>query len=453
MEKFIIKIVNSYLILFLVLVLFIMEIVLYLGDGAILSSSMSILYSKYKHTPRSKKVLELKDNATKITGVIIILTNLTHQIITILCTILFLHYFGYKGLAYCSIGLGIFYAYFEIFLKITSVEYPEQIVYVLSDILYAVYKLLGPISHVMESFVFFQLKLLGVHKKRSHDPVQEIRGAIGYHLDKIDQDHAHILKNAANLSNWSVLEIMKHRKNLVTISIGESFTNLIDIIRNTGQEYIPVWKGTEEDIIGFIDSHFFLKTIVLEDYNNEGKNLKDNVPEERKISNYIQQPTFIYKRMTISKFLNMLNHENESPKKKNGGLNYNIHRQDKVFLVVEEDGSFVGLVNRDNLSDAIIKNTNCSNITNIRKYKDGYIVPGGTTINNINFLLGFDLDASYITVTNLFLNYYKSNSNKFNYVDLSKYKIILLSKPTTSKMFFYIEERKNPSSNNKASES
>jgi Mg2+/Co2+ transporter CorB len=433
--------VNYYLILFLVIVLFFIEIILYLGDGAILSSSVSILYSKYKNTKSSKKIMELKDNATKITGVIIILTNISHQIITILCSVLFLHYFGYKGLAYCSLGLGIFYAYFEIFLKITSVEYPEQIVYFLSDILYSIYKLLCPISNFMERFIFLQLKLLGVKKKNGHDPVQEIRGAIGYHLDKIDQDHAHILKNAANLNNWSVLEIMKHRKNLITIGVEESFDNLINIIRNTGQEYIPVWQGTEEDIIGFIDSHFFLKTIVLEDYNAEKTKL-ESIIKERKIKDYIQQPTFIYKRMTISKFLQMLNSQEDSPKKRNGTLNQSIHRQDKIFLVVEEDGSFVGLVNRDNLSDAIIKNTNCSNITNIRKYKEGYIVPGGTTINNINFLLGFDLDASHITITNLFLNHYRNASNKINYVEVGKYKIILLSKPTTSKMFFYIEEKK-----------
>ena len=100
------------------------------------------------------------------------------------------------------------------------------------------------------------------------------------------------------------------------------------------------------------------------------------------------------------------------------------------------------MIHRDNLADAIIRNTNSTDITNIRKYKDGFIIPGGTTIKSINLILGFDLDASYITLNNLFLNYYNSVSNKNNYVIFKNYKIILLNKTTSSKMVFYIENFK-----------
>ena len=104
------------------------------------------------------------------------------------------------------------------------------------------------------------------------------------------------------------------------------------------------------------------------------------------------------------------------------------------------------MINRDNVADAIIRNTNSADLANIRKYKEGYIIPGGTTLNNINLLLGFDLDTSYITLNNLFLNYYHSVNNKNNYVLINNYKIILLNKSTGNKMVFYVEYLKNNSS-------
>ena len=151
--------------------------------------------------------------------------------------------------------------------------------------------------------------------------------------------------------------------------------------------------------------------------------------------------------MTISKFLQMLNNKPTILNDDNNILTTSLGPSpslEKIFFVVEEDGSFLGMIHRDNLADAIIRNTNSSDISNIRKYKNGYILPGGTTINNINLILGFDMDTSFISLSNLFLNFYNSIHNKNNYVIVGNYKIILLNKSTSSKMVFYIEQLKTP---------
>lgn len=430
-------IMSIYLIIISLIILFFLEIILYLGDGSILSASLATLYDQYKNDKQIKQIVELKNNVNKMSGSIIIVTNITHQLINRFFSVIVLYYFGPDAGIYGILVLGLFYAYLETFLKFISVEFAESILFSLSGILFSLYKLMTPISNTIENIVFFQLKLLGINKKKTLDPVEEIRGAIGYNLDKIDNDYAYVLKSAANLINWSVLEIMTHRKNLIMISVDDSFQNIINTILSTYQEYIPVWQDDQDNVIGYINSSIFFRSILIEDYKINSKNKKN-------IKDYIQKPIFIYKRMTISKFLQMINNKPNIINNYDTNIsNFSFNNQplmEKIFFVVEEDGSFLGVIHRDNLSDAIIKNTNSADISNIRKYKNGYIIPGGTTLNNINLVLGFDLDTSYITLNNLFLNYYNSINNKNNYIIFDKYKIILLNKTTSSKMVFYIEQ-------------
>lgn len=299
------------------------------------------------------------------------------------------------------------------------------------------------ITELLEKFVFLQLKIFNIKKKETNDAVDEIRGAIGYNFDKIDSDYANVLKSAADLINWSVLEIMTHRKNLITISVDDSFNNILNIILSTYQEYIPVWENEQDNVIGYINASVFFRSVLIDDYKINNIN---NKLVKKTIKNYIQKPVFIYKRMTISKFLQMLNNKPNIINNDDHNItltNNNKPMLEKIFFVVEEDGSFLGIIHRDNVADAIITNTNSADLANIRKYKDGYIIPGGTTLSNINVLLNFDLDGSYITLNNLFLNYYNSLNNKNNYVIINNYKIILLNKTTSNKMVFYIEQLKN----------
>ena len=431
---------NIYIIIALLVVLFLFDIIFYLGDGALLSASMGSLYDQYKGHKKLKKILELKNNVNKISGSIIIINNISHQVINRLFTMMVFYYWGPGAEWTSTVFLGLFYAYFETFLKFTSVEFAETTVFRLSDILYVLYKIMAPISNLIENAIFFQLSLVGIDKKTENDPVEEIRGAIGYNLDKLDNDYAHVLKSVANLINWSVLEIMTHRKNIIMVSIDDSWLNILNTLLSTYQEYIPVWQNDHDNVIGYINSSMFFRSILIDDY-------KANNKQKKNIEEYVQKPTFIYKRMTISKFLQMLNNKPTILNDDNNILTTSLGPSpslEKIFFVVEEDGSFLGMIHRDNLADAIIRNTNSSDISNIRKYKNGYILPGGTTINNINLILGFDMDTSFISLSNLFLNFYNSIHNKNNYVIVGNYKIILLNKSTSSKMVFYIEQLKTP---------
>jgi Mg2+/Co2+ transporter CorB len=417
-------------------VLLIFEIMFYMGDGALLSASTATLYEKYKGSKKIKTIMELKNNANKIGGSIIIITNFSHQLVNRLFTLFAAYYWGSSGEWISTVFLGLFYGYLETFLKFTSVEFAESIVFNFSNFLYFIHKVMAPVSNMIESFVFFQLRLFGIDKQKINDPVHEIRGAIGYNLDKIDDDYAHVLKSAADLINWSVLEIMTHRKNIIMVSVDDSFNNILNSVLSTYQEFIPVWQDDPDNVIGYINSSMFFRSVLVEDYKVNGNKHK------KTIKDYIQKPTFIYKRMTISKFLQMLNNKpniineyNQTPNVFNGSP-----ALEKVFFVVEEDGSFLGMIHRDNLADAIIRNTNSIDIANIRKYNEGYIVPGGITLNNLNLILDFNLDTSYITLNNLFLNYYNSLNHKNNSITINSYKIILLNKSTSSKMMFYIEK-------------
>jgi putative hemolysin len=429
---------NIYIIIIILIGLFILEIILYLGDGAILSASLATLYEQYKNDKKIKQIVELKNHVNKISGSIIIITNITHQLINRFFGLMVFYYWGPEADLSGALILGLFYAYLETFLKFISVEFAESILYSLSKFLFSLYTLMNPISNTIENIVFFQLRLFGINKKKILDPVEEIRGAIGYNLDKIDNDYAYVLKSAANLINWSVLEIMTHRKNIITVSVDEGFQNIVNTVLSTYQEYIPVWQDDQDNVIGYINTSMFFRSILIEDYKINGKSSKKNIKD------YIQKPIFIYKRMTISKFLQMINNKPNLSKNTDTNINnFSFNNQpliEKIFFVVEEDGSFLGIIHRDNLSDAIISNTNSADIANIKKYKDGYIIPGGTTLNNINLILGFNLDTSYISLSNLFLNYYNSVNNKNNYVIIDNYKIILLNKTTSSKMVFYLEQ-------------
>jgi putative hemolysin len=84
----------------------------------------------------------------------------------------------------------------------------------------------------------------------------------------IPADQARYLRNVFELSDKKVRDIMVPRDQVVTLSLGASEDEILDIARDTAHTRMPVWEGEANNIVGIVNTkdlfHLFsLKGLVI----------------------------------------------------------------------------------------------------------------------------------------------------------------------------------------------
>jgi Mg2+/Co2+ transporter CorB len=359
------------------------------SETALTSISKAYVLSKAQNgSKRARLIHKMLSEPQKLITTLLIGNNIVNIFFTIIATELFIKYVGNSNTLVLGLIITLIVLILaEILPKTYAVSRSIEVSFLLSPLIYLIIIILSPITWIFLSINKFLLKyVLKNKRKKSSDyngTVDTLRGAI--ELFNREEDDAKLLMqekemlhSVLDLTELKAEDIMNHRKNIFCIDINDKKENIIENLINSAYTRIPVFKNNPDNIIGIIN----VKDIFKSYYKN---------PKEIDLNSIVKKAYFIPETTYIIDL-----------------LTYFKEKQERLALVVDEYGTFMGIITLGDIIEEItgeLKITEQHNINEIiHKNKDSFIVAGDLKIRDLNRKMGWELpDEEFTTVAGLIL--------------------------------------------------
>ena len=325
---------------------------------------------------RAVIVNKLRSKSDRLIGSILLGNTLVNILSSSLITYLFTHLFGEWGVVYATFVMTLLLLVFgEIIPKTYALNHSSSLVLFYAPYIHFILWVLKPLVTLIE-FITNKILYLFNSSFTSHLGQalndEELRGAIDLY-DETDLNPINkraMLRGILDLKKVYVEEIMTHRKNVVTIDRSQSIEKITDTIISSQFSRLPVWENHPENIIGVLHEKTLLKQIKI---NNA------SLTDIYKITN---KPWFIPETTSLFDQL----HEFRK-------------RREHFALVVDEYGTFMGIVTLEDILEEIVGDiTDESDVVMpyMQSQKDGsFIVEGTVTIRDLNREYDWNLPDTY----------------------------------------------------------
>ncbi len=148
----------------------------------------------------------------------------------------------------------------------------------------------------------------------------------------IDEEKSDLLQSTLEFHDTTIREVMTPRIDLVTIDIDEDFDTIYQIIEHSHYSRIPVYEGSQDDIIGILYlNHFYREAVNYIDYNIGTK------PQAFDIRPLLMKPCFLHKTMRLPSAMKILR-----------------ERKTHIAVVIDEFGGTMGVVSMEDILEEIV---------------------------------------------------------------------------------------------------
>lgn len=342
-----------------------------------------------KGNKAAETVITLKERSDRMIGAILIGNNVVNIFASALATSALISLFGERGVAYATIGMTVVVVIFgEVLPKTYAINRPDQSALAVAPIIRALVWVLTPISVTVQMMVTAVLRLGGVSVAAGlgHDEREdELRGLIEMHADggaEVEHERA-MLRSILDLADVEVSEIMTHRRNVRMLDAGAPLAELLEQVLDSPFTRVPLYQGESDNIVGVLHVKALLRAIRAHG---------GSAPEDLKIVEIASDPWFIPDATTL---LDQLQAFRE--------------RREHFALVVDEYGSFMGVVTLEDILEEIVGDILDEHdvaVAGVRVQADGSIVVNGTvTIRDLNREFEWNLpDEEASTIAGLVLH-------------------------------------------------
>ena len=319
------------------------------------------------------RVNKLRKNINEVLGVILIGNNLVNISASALLTYFVIKEFGDE---YVWIGTLILTLLVIIFAEIAPKNFaakkPESVAYPASIILEFLTNYLGWLSRILN---FFSSWITGVKGGENYFAQNlnrdELKSVLDKKTEQVDEEEAEAMKSLLDLRDLTVQDILIPNDEVISINIDElrMFNN------EERNRFYPVYKESEDQIIGFIHS----KEI------EQLAEFKSDVEDFLIDSYYVPESTQLFAQLKNFQ--------------KNGT---------EVALVVDEYGEVTGLITLEDLIEQIIGQFNEGDL------KEGFeiiddislIAEGSVIVRELNKKMDWDLpEEGAKTLSGLIINH------------------------------------------------
>lgn len=338
------------------------------ADISLTASSKLKLYKYQKAgNVNADTVLKLQENIGSVSASIHLFETTIHTLSTTFTTAIIAHMLPEYG-SHIHAMIVTFILTFTVvtYGEITPVIYvyskPETISLFCAPYLWKWYRFTYFITYTIEKIAVLSLRLFNININKSNKIVDsdELKVAIDLHGGDKQSYEKTILKSILDIKNIDVSDIMIHRNKIISVDITDDILNIIDIITKSNHTRIPIWEDNTDNIIGVIHTKDLIRTITA------SNNLTNQ--EIRKIMN---KPCFIPETTTLFAQMQRFREEHSH-----------------IAFVVDEYGSLEGMVTLEDILEEIvgeILDEHDEELSQIVITKKGeYIIPGDTTIRDIN---------------------------------------------------------------------
>ena len=338
------------------------------GSETALTAASKPLMHKLEADGDSKAALvnRLRDDQEGLIGAILLGNNLVNILASALATGFLISIFGQAGIAYATVGMTLLVLIFaEIFPKTFAIRTADQTAPAIAPIVNIVVTLLAPLTKMISILVGGTLGLLGCQAEQndSNSNEAELLGAIALHEGAetaIKQERA-MLRSVLDLDDVQVSEIMTHRKDVIAFDADLPAKSLIQQLVDSPYTRSPIWQKNTDEIIGVVHAKALLRNVCAHDGDTTKIDIMSSVSD----------PWFIPEQTLLMDQLEAFR-----------------ERREHFALVVDEYGSFLGIVTLEDILEEIVGEIDDEHdlaSTEIDSSNDGsFIVEGKMTIRDLN---------------------------------------------------------------------
>ena len=320
---------------------------------------------------RAATALDILENHTsKMLSAILIGNNVVNISASSLATTLAYSFGGYM----VSIATMILTVAILIFGEITPKNYAtinsEKITLRYIPVISFLMTVMTPVIYVINLVARGVMFLMRVDPDASNNSMteEELRTIVDVsHEDGvIESDEKEMIYNVFDLGDATAKDIMVPRVHVTVADIESTFDELIAIFREDRYTRLPIYEGSQDNIVGIIN----MKDLLLYDRN-----------EEFVISNFLRKPHFTYEQKNISDLL--------------------VEMKDSTFniaIVLDEYGEMAGLITLEDILEEIVGEIHAEyddkeNELVQKLSEQEYIIEGSVNLDDVNDHIGTDLDS------------------------------------------------------------
>ncbi len=301
------------------------------SETAITATSKARIISKLKKgKKRAEYVKKIIDNKDKVISSLLLSNNLVNILASSLATAFFYDLFGVTGIFYATLLMTFLLVIFaEVLPKTYAINKPTRSALIIGPIIFYLNKILTPFVFVINKIVTILINKKEINDKKLSDEQseEELQGVIDlYKTSNPDSEHEkEMLQSILTLNDTTVEEIFTHRKNIYSINVDLSLSEIIEMINQSRFTRIPFWKNNPENIIGLLN----IRSLNID--------IKNHLNNKKIILEKIAKPWF------IPSSTNLLDQLVEFKKKK-----------EHLAFVVDEYGELLGIISLEDIIEEIV---------------------------------------------------------------------------------------------------
>jgi len=344
---------------------------------------------------RAAQALRLTDDSERLIGAILMGNNLVNILAASLATNAFLTLFGESGVALATVVMTILVLVFsEVAPKTYAITYPEKAALRVAPYIAVLVRLFAPFVALVRVVVRLSLRLVGVRAAadaRILTAHEEIRGAIDLHHSEggVEKDDRDRLLAALDLRHREVEEVMRHRRNIETISADAPPAEIVAFCLSSPHTRIPIWRDEPENIVGVLHAKDLLRAV---DASVRAHGDLEQGMANLDIDEVAMEPWFVPDTTPLEDQLREF-----------------LRRRTHFALVVDEYGALQGLITLEDILEEIVGDIADEHdiaVEGAERAEDGSLtVDGWMTIRDINRLCDWRLpDEEATTIAGLVIH-------------------------------------------------
>jgi CBS domain containing-hemolysin-like protein len=273
----------------------------------------------------------------------------------------------------------------ELAPKTVALELSERVSLVIALPLQIFYKVFYPFIRVLDWTGTKTVRIFGLHPSGEHGSSyteDEIRSLVNHSQASghLNEDERRLINQVFEFSETTVREAMIPRTEIVAISYDSTLQEIALAFRQNGYSRLPVYRGSLDDIAGFIHSKDLMPFLV------EPKNFN--------LEKVIQKPMYVVDTARLEDVLRQMQREK-------------FH----FGFVVDEHGGVEGIITLEDLLEEIVGDISDEHDEEvneqINEQPDGtFILDGGLAVRDLNRRLELHLPISegYTTIAGFLMS-------------------------------------------------
>ena len=347
------------------------------SETALTAASRGVLKAQAdKGSKGAKTALEVTDDSERMIGALLLGNNVANILSASLTTALLTDLFGVNGVALATVIVTVLVLVFaEVLPKTVAIISPVPVAVRVAPAIKVLILLFTPVVSTVRAFVRLLLRIFGLRADPNSRILAlraEIAGAIslGHFEGAVEKEDRDRLLGALDLSDRTVDEIMRHRRETEMIDADLPPEEMIRLVLASSHSRLPVYRGSDENILGVIHAKDLLREVERLDRLHEDR---DKALAGLDIVKVAMKPYFIPDTTTLDEQMREF-----------------LKRRTHFALVVDEYGTLQGLITLEDILEEIVGEiTDEFDVVDLshalKKAEDGgYLVEGAMTIRDLN---------------------------------------------------------------------